>query len=244
MARLAGHRARRPQAGPADQPGQQARAQQATAQSPAPGQDRAQHDRNGHDEPREKLRLVVGRIGKAHGLRGDVTVEARTDDPDNRFAVGAVLETDPSRHGPLTVAASRSQSGRMVLRFEGIDDRAAAEGIRNTLLIVEADPDELPDDPDEYYDHQLVGLRVLTVDGREIGTVADMLHLPTQDLFAVKRPDGREALIPFVEEIVPEVDLKQRIMLVNLPPGLLELTDPPASDEPPSDADSDPDSDS
>ncbi len=179
-----------------------------------------------HDEPRETVRLVVGRIGKAHGLRGEVTVEVRTDDPETRFAPGAVLDADPPQRGPLTVESGRVQGGRLVLRFAGVEDRTAAEGLRNTLLSVETDPDELPDDPAEYYDHQLVGLRVVTVDGREVGTVAEMLHLPTQDLFAVKRPDGREALIPFVEEIVPEVDLHERTVLVDPPPGLLELTDP------------------
>ena len=118
------------------------------------------------------------------------------------------------------------------------EDRTAAENLRNTLLIVEADPDELPEDPDEFYDHQLVGLSVRTVDGREVGTVAEMLHLPTQDLFAVKRPDGREVLIPFVEEIVPEVDLDERTVLVDPPPGLLELADPPATAGSPPAADS------
>jgi len=187
------------------------------------------------------VRLVVGRIGKANGLRGEVTIEVRTDDPDTRFAPGAALETDPLPRGPLTVESSRMQGGRLVLRFAGIEDRTAAEGLRNTLLIVETDPDELPDDPEEFYDHQLIGLSVITVDGHEVGIVADMLHLPTQDLFAVKRPDGREALIPFVEEIVPEVDLDQRIVRVNPPPGLLELTDAPppkGSDAPPAAADS------
>jgi 16S rRNA processing protein RimM len=119
------------------------------------------------------------------------------------------------------------QGGRLVLRFKGVEDRTAAEGLRNTMLIVEADPDELPDDPDEFYDHQLVGLRVVTVDGREVGTVAEMLHLPTQDLFAVTRSDGREVLIPFVEEIVPDIDLEERTVLVDPPEGLLELADPP-----------------
>jgi 16S rRNA processing protein RimM len=190
------------------------------------------------DEPRETLRLVVGRVGKAHGLRGEVTVEVHTDDPEFRFAPGAVLEADPARRGPLTVATGRVQGSRLVLRFEGVEDRTGAEALRNTLLIVEADPDELPDDPDEFYDHQLVGLSVRTVDGREIGTVAEMLHLPTQDVFAVKRADGREVLIPFVEEIVPEVDLDERTVLVDPPPGLLELADPPAAADPSPAADS------
>jgi len=177
--------------------------------------------------PQETLRLVVGRIGRAHGLRGEVSVEVRTDDPDLRFAPGAELDTDPAERGPLTVAGGRVQSGRLLLSFEGVADRTAAEALRNTLLIVEADPDQLPDDPEEFYDHQLVGLRVVTVDGLEVGTVAEMLHLPTQDVFAVRRPDGREALIPFVARIVPEVDLGRGAVLVDPPPGLLELADPP-----------------
>ncbi|MGH3416686.1 MAG: ribosome maturation factor RimM [Actinocrinis sp.] len=172
------------------------------------------------------MRLVVGRIGRAHGLRGEVTVEVRTDDPDLRFAAGATLETDPAARGPLTIAAGRAQGGRLVLLFEGVADRTGAEALRNTLLIVYADPDELPADPEEFFDHQLVGLRVVTVDGREVGTVSEMLHLPTQDVFAVKRADGREVLVPFVAEIVPDVDLDEGVVHVDPPPGLLELADP------------------
>jgi 16S rRNA processing protein RimM len=188
------------------------------------------------DAPQETLRLVVGRIGRAHGLRGEVNVEVRTDDPDARFAPGAVLETDPPRRGPLTVGTGRVQGGRLVVQFAGVEDRTAAEALQGTLLIAEADPHELPDDPDEYYDYQLEGLRVVTLDGREVGTVAEMLHLPTQDLFAVKRPDGREVLVPFVGEIVPEVDLDGGTVRIDPPPGLLELADSqpgnPRPDEP------------
>jgi 16S rRNA processing protein RimM len=189
----------------------------------------ADRDTAHDDEPREGVRLVVGRIGKAHGLRGEVTVEVRTDDPDLRFAPGTELETDPAERGPLTVAAGRVQSGRLVLSFERVADRTAAEALRNTLLIVEADADESTDDPDEFYDHQLVGLSVVTVDGRDIGTVAEMLHLPAQDVFAVRRPDGREVLIPFVAKIVPRVDLERGAVVVDPPPGLLELTEPGAA---------------
>jgi 16S rRNA processing protein RimM len=183
--------------------------------------------------PRIPLRLVVGRVGKAHGLRGEVTVEVRTDDPDTRLAPGVRLDTEPAERGPLTVASGRVQGGRLVLAFEGVADRPGAEALRNTMLVVDADPDEAPDDPDEYFDHQLVGLSVVTVDGREVGTVAEMLHLPTQDLFAVRRADGREVLVPFVAEIVPEVDLAARRVVIDPPPGLLELADPAEKQETP-----------
>ena len=176
-------------------------------------------------DAREPVRLVIGRIGKPHGLRGEVTVEVRTDDPEGRFAPGAVLSADPPERGPLTVISARLQSGRMVVWFREARDRTAAEALRNTLLVVEMDPDEPTGDPDEYYDHQLVDLAVVTVDGREVGTVAEMLHISGQDLFAVRRSDGREVLIPFVAQIVPTVDIKRGTIVVDPPDGLLELSD-------------------
>jgi 16S rRNA processing protein RimM len=178
------------------------------------------------DEGREPVRLVIGRIGKPHGLRGEVTVELRTDDPEGRFAPGAVLATDPPERGPLTVISGRFHSGRMLLWFREARDRTAAEALRNTLLVIEVDPDEPTGDPEEYYDHQLVDLAVVTVDGREVGTVAEMLHIAGQDLFAVRRPEGGEVLIPFVSQIVPEVDLTRRTIVVDPPEGLLELGEP------------------
>lgn len=174
------------------------------------------------------MRLVVGRIGKPHGLRGEVTVEVRTDDPEGRFAPGAVLAADPPERGPLTVISASARNGRMVIWFREARDRTAAEALRNTLLVVEVDPDEPAGGPDEYYDHQLVDLAVVTVDGREVGTVAEMLHITGQDLLAVRQPGGREVLIPFVAQIVPKVDLKQGTVVVDPPDGLLELSEPEA----------------
>jgi 16S rRNA processing protein RimM len=174
-------------------------------------------------EAREFLRLVVGRIGKAHGVKGEATVEVRTDDPDLRFAPGAVLLTDPPERGPLTVRAGRVQGGRLVLSFEGVPDRNAVELLRNTMLVAEVDPDELPDDPDEYYDHQLEGLKVRSVDGVELGVVEQMVHGPAQDLFVIRRPEGGELLLPFIAEFVPEIDLEDGVVLVDPPEGLLAL---------------------
>jgi 16S rRNA processing protein RimM len=179
-----------------------------------------QHD---DDQPSEPLRLVVGRIGKAHGIKGEATVEVRTDDPDLRFAPGAVLLTDPPERGPLTVRAGRVQGGRLVLSFEGVPDRDAVERLRNTMLVAEVDPDELPDDPEEFYDHQLEGLTVRSVDGVELGVVDQMVHGPAQDLFVIRRPEGGELLLPFIAEFVPEVDLDNGVVLVDPPEGLLAL---------------------
>ena len=106
--------------------------------------------------------VVVGRIGPAHGLKGEVFVEPRTDEPGRRFAPGATVTTGS---GTLTVATSRTHSGKLVVRFEEIDGRNAAEAARGTELSCAIDPDELPEDPEEFYDHQLAGLRVETTDG-------------------------------------------------------------------------------
>ncbi|MGE3811403.1 MAG: ribosome maturation factor RimM [Candidatus Nanopelagicales bacterium] len=169
------------------------------------------------------MQLVVGRIGKPHGIRGELTVEVRTDAPEIRFAPGSVLATDPARVGPLTVAAARWHSGRLLLRVEGVADRNAAEALRGVVVSAEVPDDEQPDDPEEFYDHQLRGLAVVTVDGAEVGAVDAVVHLPAQDLLSVRRPDGREVLVPFVSAIVPEIDVEAGRVVIAPPPGLLDL---------------------
>jgi 16S rRNA processing protein RimM len=171
------------------------------------------------------VQLVVGRIGRAHGIKGEVSVEVRTDEPELRLAPGAVLATDPASAGPLTIATGRVQSGRLMLRFEGVKDRTGAEALRNILLIAEVDPEETPEDPEEFYDHQLIDLDVVTTDGTEVGRIAEISHLPYQDLLIVKRPDGSEVMVPFVSEIVPEIDLAEQRAVIDPPPGLLEDLD-------------------
>ncbi|UWM51581.1 ribosome maturation factor RimM [Streptomyces carpaticus] len=168
------------------------------------------------------MELVVARIGRAHGIKGEVTVEVRTDEPEVRLAPGAVLATDPPGTGPLTIETGRVHSGRLLLRFSGVADRSAAEALRNTLLIAEVDPQETPEDPEEYYDHQLIDLDVVTRDGTEVGRITEISHLPYQDLLMVARPGGGEVLIPFVHEIVPEIDLAEQRAVIDPPPGLLE----------------------
>ena len=171
------------------------------------------------------MQLVVGRIGRAHGIKGEVSVEVRTDEPELRLGPGAVLATDPAATGPLTIATGRVHSGRLMLRFEGVSDRTGAEALRNTLLIAEVDPAQVPEDPEEFYDHQLIDLDVVTTDGRQVGRITEVSHLPYQDLLVVGRPDGSEVLIPFVAEIVPEVDLEAQRAVIDPPPGLLDEAD-------------------
>ncbi|MFF4368829.1 ribosome maturation factor RimM [Streptomyces sp. NPDC001594] len=168
------------------------------------------------------MELVVARIGRAHGIKGEVTVEVRTDEPELRLSPGAVLRTDPASVGPLTIETGRVHSGRLMLRFAGVKDRTAAEGLRNTLLIADVDPTELPEEEDEYYDHQLMDLDVVLEDGTEIGRITEISHLPSQDLFIVERPDGSEVMIPFVEEIVAEIDLEGQRCVITPPPGLID----------------------
>ncbi|MEU0473988.1 ribosome maturation factor RimM [Streptomyces olivaceus] len=175
------------------------------------------------------MQLVVARIGRAHGIKGEVTVEVRTDEPELRLGPGAVLATDPASAGPLTIETGRVHSGRLLLRFAGVRDRTGAEALRNTLLIADVDPDERPEDEDEYYDHQLIDLDVVTADGEEVGRITEIAHLPTQDLFVVERPDGSEVYVPFVAEIVTGIDLDEQRAVIDPPPGLID--DREAGDE-------------
>lgn len=168
------------------------------------------------------MQLVVGRIGKAHGIRGELTVEVRTDDPDERFGEGSVLATDPAERGPLTVEYSWWHSGRLVVKWVGVDDRNAAEALRNTVLVIDSAELEPLDDPDEWHDYELVGLAVELVDGTPVGTLSELLHLPGQDVLVVSRPDRPDALVPFVRALVPVVDVPGGKVRIDPPPGLLD----------------------
>ena len=161
--------------------------------------------------------VVVGRIGPAHGLRGEVFVEPRTDEPERRFASGAVLRTAGS---PLTVTSARTHSGRLVVRFAELTDRTAAETARGTELRVDIDASERPEDPEEFYDHQLVGLRVETVEGQLVGELDRVEHNAAQDLLVIRTPE-REVLFPFVTALVPEVDVPGGRIVIDDRPGLL-----------------------
>jgi 16S rRNA processing protein RimM len=168
-------------------------------------------------------RLTVGRIGKPQGIRGEVTVEVRTDAPEVRFADGAVLFTDPEERGPLTVESSRDQNGRLIVTFAGVPDRNAAEALRDTMLLVDASDVPPSDDPDEFHDTQLMGLRADLIDGSALGEVTDVLHLPHGDVLVVRRGEGAEVLVPFVKAIVPDVDVAGGRLVVDPPDGLLDL---------------------
>jgi 16S rRNA processing protein RimM len=212
------------------------------------------------------MRVIVGRIGRPHGIRGEVVVGVRTDEPDLRFAVGAVLDaertlapdtgaragqqagSDGARQAgsdgappaepagdKLTVASARWHSGQLLIGFAGITDRTTAGGLTGSWLTVDASQLPSSADPDEFRDHELIGMSVRTVGGDAVGVVTDVLHYG-QDLLVIRRdPAGTsasygasEAMVPFVQAIVPEVDVKARVIVIDPPPGLI---DPAQSDE-------------
>jgi 16S rRNA processing protein RimM len=167
------------------------------------------------------VQVTVGRIGKPHGIRGEVTIEVRTDEPELRFAPGTTLKRE--RGSDLVVSDFHWHSGRVLLKFLGVDSRSAAEELRNSILTVERADTEVPKETDEYYDSNLMGCRVQTVAGEALGHVIDVLHLPSQEVLVV-RSEGEgspEFLIPFVESIVPSVDLGAKLITVDPPVGLL-----------------------
>ncbi|WP_090771759.1 ribosome maturation factor RimM [Nonomuraea maritima] len=166
------------------------------------------------------MQLVVGRIGRPHGVRGDVTVEVRTDDPELRFAPGTSIATDPASRGPLVVAGRRWHKDVLLVTFEGVTGRDAAEELRGTMLVIDSAELTPPDDPDEFHDAQLIGLTVETVAGEPVGEVQDVLH-HGQDLLVVRRAGQDDVLVPFVKALVPVVDLESGRLVVDPPEGLL-----------------------
>jgi 16S rRNA processing protein RimM len=165
------------------------------------------------------MQLVVGRIARPHGVRGEVSVEVRTDDPGRRFAVGKALTTDPVAAGPLMVESARWHTGRLLISFAGITDRDQADELRGVWLTMDSAEVGSPEDPDEFNDHELIGLDVVTVSGHKVGRVAEVRH-QGQDLLVIE-PD--EILVPFVAAIVPEIDVAGGRLVIDPPPGLLEL---------------------
>jgi 16S rRNA processing protein RimM len=169
------------------------------------------------------MQLVVGRIIRPHGVRGEVVVDIRTDSPAERFAAGSVLATDPAGAGPLTIDGVRPHQGRLLVTFEGVADRDVADHLRGVLLVVDSDNIPDPADPDEFHDHQLVGLRAETPEGEMLGEVLRIEHAPAADLLVLRLSDGREGLVPFVRAIVSEVDLPNGRVVMTPPNGLFDL---------------------
>jgi 16S rRNA processing protein RimM len=172
------------------------------------------------------VRVIVGRIGRPHGIRGEVVIGVRTDEPDLRFAAGATLGSGPTPDGDapagqLRVASARWHSGQLLVAFAGITDRNAAAELTGSWLSVDSSQLPAPPDPDEFRDHELIGLSVRTRAGEAVGVVTDVLHYG-QDLLVVLRADHEETMVPFVKAIVPEVDVAAGLLVIDPPPGLLD----------------------
>ncbi|WP_129337725.1 ribosome maturation factor RimM [Cellulomonas endophytica] len=164
------------------------------------------------------MRLTVARVGRAHGLRGEVALDLRTDLPEERLAVGTVLVAEPASRGPLTVSRTRVQHGRWYVTFAEASDRTAAEALAGTELVVET---EASDEEDAWYPYELAGLRAEHVDGRVLGEVVGLEHLPAHDALVLREPDGARTLVPFVRAIVPVVDVPGGRVVLDPPGGLL-----------------------
>ena len=160
------------------------------------------------------MRLLVGRIGRAHGIHGEATIEVRTDNPEDRFAIGARVQTDTL--GDLVITSHRVHNGILLLGFENIVDRNAVEKLRDTLLYGDVNIDAESEYEDDYHVLQLIGCTAVLESGQAFGTVTDVINLPGQDLLAIETPKG-EVLIPFVHQLVPVVDVKKRKLTV-IPP--------------------------
>ena len=164
-------------------------------------------------------RVVVGRLGRPHGIRGEVTVEVRTDEPELRFATGSSVFLSNGKS--IEIESTRWHQSVLLVKFVGIKDRNDSETLRGNLVEVEIDDLELPEDEDEYYDRQLLGLKVIE-NGIQIGILEDVLHLPGHDLLSIKLTDGKEMLLPFVEQFVPDINLETGELTVTPPQGLME----------------------
>ncbi len=172
------------------------------------------------------MQVLAARIGKPHGLRGEVTVQTHTDDPEGRFVVGTrfATEAEPGSGVPrsLTLRSARLHRDIWLLGFEEVPDRTGAESLRGTRLLVEASADA---DDDGWYEDELTGLEAVDPAGTPLGTVAGLETGPAQDLLVLRLPDGRTALVPFVEAIVTHVDAAAGRVVVDAPPGLLDLAE-------------------
>ncbi len=172
--------------------------------------------------------VLVARIGKPHGLHGEVTVQLHTDEPERRLAVGTAIDTEAASGTgvprALTVRSTRVHNGVWLVAFEEVPDRTGAESLRGTRLVVDG-ADVLPDDDEDdvFTEDQLRGLTVVDPAGTVLGEVGGLELGAAQDRLVILLPDGREAQVPFVTALVPEVDLEAGRVVVDAPPGLLDL---------------------
>ena len=165
------------------------------------------------------MQLVVGRIGRAHGVLGEATIDVQTDDPDLRFKVGSKLTLDSGQE--LTIKSSRWHNQILLLGFEGVNDRNQIESLRDQLISSQVDLSALA--PGEYHYQQLIGCQVYLQNNELVGQVSEVVKLPGQDLLSVDK-NGSQVLIPMVKQIIISIDVLEKKIVVNPPEGLLDVT--------------------
>lgn len=165
--------------------------------------------------------VVVGRLGRPHGVHGEISVEIRTDDPENRFAIGAKI-TVKETNQLLTVTATRWHLSRLLIKFEEIQDRTQVDKVRGKLLVLNINPQESLTNENEFYEFQLIDLDVFDQNNEKLGVVKEVLPGSAQAIIVVKTPDNREVMVPFVNQLVPVVDIKNKKIMMNPPQGLFD----------------------
>lgn len=165
--------------------------------------------------------LVVGRLGRPHGVHGEISVEVRTDEPELRFAKGSKLSIKESNN-QLTVLSSRWHQEKMLVKFEEITDRDRANEIKGKTLTIKIDPNSVETKKDQYYEFQLAGLKVIDKNDKTLGQIKEVITNLAQDLLVVETVDKREVLVPFVKQIVTNVDLNKKQVIMDPPTGLFD----------------------
>ena len=167
------------------------------------------------------MQVVVGRLGRPHGVKGEINVEVLTDDPEKRFAKGNKL-TIQNQNKQLTVNTARLHTNKLLVTFNEVPDRNIAEDLKGNYLVIELNESEIPQTGDEFYEDQLIGLSAVSENKELFGEVIEVIHRSAQDLLVIKTPDNREVLVPFVDEIAPIIDLNKKIIVLNPPKGLFD----------------------
>ena len=168
------------------------------------------------------MKLAIARIGRPHGVKGEVTIELLTDLPEERFHLGAVVESDSPLYPSLEISRVRIHQGIWMLTFKEISDRTKAERVRNSRLYAEIDiEEEIDDDGKSFHIEELRGMEVLLVDGALIGKVVAVQNLPGQDLLEIETTTGLR-LIPMVHQFIKEIDTEKKCITVEIPEGLVD----------------------
>ena len=165
--------------------------------------------------------LVVGRLGRPHGVHGEISVEVRTDEPEIRFAKGSKLSLKETNN-QLTVLSSRWHQEKMLVKFEEITDRDLANDIKGKTLVIEIDPNSIETKKDQYYEFQLTGLNVIDINEKTLGQIKEVITGLAQDLLVVETEEKKEVLVPFVKQIVVNVDLNKKLITMDPPRGLFD----------------------